>query len=50
MMLQAIEKELVLLKFITDRVGTQMISEKAVEVKRWTLSFVSDQYKMQEIC
>ena len=47
---QAILRELVLLKFIMDRFETQAICEKAVEVKGWKLSFVPDQYKMQEMC
>ena len=39
-----------LLKFTADNYKTQKVSEKAVEVKGWTLRLVPDQYKMQKMC
>ena len=50
MLIQATERELVLLKFIANKYKTQERCEKAVEVRDWTLRFVPDQYKMQEMC
>ena len=42
MLIQAIESETVLLKFIAFKYKTQEIREKAAEVKEWTLYFVPD--------
>ena len=49
MLIQAAEREPQLLKFIADKYD-QEICERAVEKKGWTLSFVPDQYKKQEMC
>ena len=44
MLIQVIEGEPVLLKFIADKYKTQELCEKAVEVKGWALRYVPDQY------
>lgn len=38
-----------LLEFITDKFKTQEVCSKAVDMKRWTLCFASDQCKGQEM-
>ena len=48
MLIQAIEGEPVLLKFIADKYKTQELCEKAVEVKGWALRYVPDQYKKKQ--
>ena len=50
MLIQAIARELVLLKFIADKYKIQKICEKAVEVEGWTLRYAPDQFKTQEMC
>lgn len=49
MLIQAIQREPMLLKFITNKHKTQKICEKAVEMKRWILRFVPDHLKTQEM-
>ena len=46
-LIQAIEREPWLLKFIADKYKTQEICGKAVSVKEWTLRYVPNQYKTQ---
>ena len=42
MLIQVIERELILLKFIADEYKTQDICKKSVGIKGWTFRFVPD--------
>ena len=49
-LIQAIEREPVLSKFIANKYKTQEICEKAVSVKGWILWYIPDQHKTQKMC
>ena len=49
LLIQAIEREPALLKFIADKYKTPERCKKAIQVKGWTLLYVPNKYKTQEV-
>ena len=50
MLIQAIEREPALLKFIADKYKTPQTRKNAVQVSGWTLGYVPNKYKTREMC
>lgn len=49
MLIQAIEKELLLLRFVLGEYKTKEIYERAIEEVSWISEFVPDQYKTEKM-